>query len=153
MLDDPRRRVLLFAGAALILVGLFSGTSIPLMTNQRMGLSAHLGAIQSGMLVMVIGLAWSHVRLSPALEATAFVTTLFSNYALYVALQLAAIWGTSRSTPLAGAGHEGSPLQEAAVDGILYAGSASGIVAVALIAWGLRPGADANGPARPSPTD
>lgn len=141
MMDDTRKRTLLFGGALLVLVGLFSGASIPAMATARLGLSAHLAGVQSGMLVMIVGLTWSYVTLSPALATTAFVTTLFSNYALYVALQLAAIWGTSRSTPIAGAGSSGSPLEEALVDGLLYAGSVSGIIAVALIVWGLRPGA------------
>lgn len=141
MHDEIRKRTLLFGGALLILVGLFSGTAIPVMATARLGLSAHLAGVQSGMLVMIVGLTWSYVALSPALETTAFVTTLFSNYALYIALQLAAIWGTSRSTPIAGAGSSGSPLEEALVDGLLVAGSLSGIIAIALIVWGLRPGA------------
>jgi len=143
MMDERRGRSLLFAGALLVLVGLLSGAAIPAMATARLGLSAHLGGVQGGILVMVVGLAWRHVVLSPALETTAFVTTVFSNYALYLALQLAALWGTSRSTPIAGAGSAGGPLREAFVSGVLYAGSLSAILAMALVVWGLRPAARA----------
>lgn len=141
MMENERSQTLVFAGAVLVLIGLLSGAAIPAMTSARLGLSAHLAGVQGGMLVMIVGLAWSRVTLSSTLETTAYVTTVFSNYALYLALQLAAVWGTSRSTPIAGAGSVGGPLQEAAVDGILYAGAVSAMVAVALVVWGLRPSA------------
>lgn len=141
MADQRRSQTLLFAGALLLLTGLLSGAAIPAAATARLGLSAHLGGVQGGMLVMIVGLAWHRITLSPPLETTCFVTTVFSNYALYLALQLAALWGTSRSTPIAGAGSEGSPLQEAFVDGVLYAGSLSAILAAGLVVWGLRPAA------------
>ena len=142
MKNADRKRSLLFAGALLVLVGLLSGVAIPATTTARLGLSAHLAGVQGGMLVMIVGLAWNHLHLSPRLAATAFGTTIFSNYALYAALQLAAVWGTSRSTPIAGEGASGSSMQESAVDLLLYSGSAAAIVALTLVVWGLVPSRD-----------
>ena len=140
-MEDVRRRsqALLFAGALLVLIGLLSGAAVPAMATARLALSAHLAGVQGGMLLLIVGVAWHRIALSPTLATTCFVTSVFSSYVLYLALQLAAFWATSRSTPIAGAGSEGSPLQEAVVDGFLYVGSAAALVAVALMAWGLRP--------------
>ena len=57
------------------------------------------------------------------------------------ALALAAIFGTSRATPIAGAGFQGLPWQEIVVTALLYAGSVAVIVASILVLIGLaRPG-------------
>lgn len=134
-----RQRQLLFGGALLILIGLFSGALIPAMSTARSGLAAHLAGVQGGMLVMLFAFAWPHLDLSAGREKTAFVCTLLSNYVLYAALQLAAVLGTSRSTPIAGAGNAGTELQEALVDVLLFVGAGSAIVALVLIVIGLRP--------------
>ncbi len=140
MSKPDRKQSLLFTGALLVLIGLLSGVAVPAMANARLGLSAHLAAVQGGMLVMIVGLAWSHVHLAEQQARVAFATTVFSNYALYAALQLAAVLATSRSTPIAGKGAAGSVVQESLVDTLLYAGSGAALVAIGLVAWGLRPG-------------
>ena len=139
MKNADRKRSLLFAGALLVLVGLLSGFAIPTTTTARLGLSAHLAGVQGGMLVMIVGLAWNHLHLSPRLAATAFGTTIFSNYVLYAALQLAAVWGTSRSTPIAGEGTSGTATQEGAVDLLVGLGAIAGLAAIGLVVWGLMP--------------
>jgi hydroxylaminobenzene mutase len=58
-------------------------------------------------------------------------------YAIFTSLTLAAVWGTSRATPIAGAGHQASRPREAAVTVLLTGGSLSILVAVALVLWGL----------------
>ena len=50
---------------------------------------------------------------------------------------LAAVWGTSRSTPIAGAGHHAGSLREATVTTLLGGGSVAIVLAVALVLWGL----------------
>ncbi|MEA3181469.1 MAG: (hydroxyamino)benzene mutase [Gammaproteobacteria bacterium] len=49
----------------------------------------------------------------------------------------AAVWGTSRATPIAGAGHQASSLRETAVTVLLGGGSLAIVVAMALVLWGL----------------
>lgn len=140
MQTAQRKRSLLFGGALLILIGLFAGVAVPAMATARLGLAAHLAGVQGGLLVMVVAFAWPHLALDERAERIAFGATLFSNYGLYGALQLAAVFGTSRATPIAGAGSSGSLWQEALVEGLLYIGAISAIVALGLIVWGLRPG-------------
>jgi hydroxylaminobenzene mutase len=50
---------------------------------------------------------------------------------------LAALWGTSRAAPIAGAGHQASHLREAVVIVLLTGGSLATVAAVALVLWGL----------------
>ena len=57
---------------------------------------------------------------------------------LRLALLLAAAFGTSAATPIAGAGFSGSAWQEALVTGLLYSGSAAIIAAALLVIYGLR---------------
>ena len=59
-------------------------------------------------------------------------------YAIWVALLLAAIFGTSAATPIAGSGFHGERWQESLVTAMLYAGSLGSIVAVGLILLGFR---------------
>src|ERR1700732_1811818 len=56
---------------------------------------------------------------------------------IWLALLLAAMGGTSRSTPIAGAGFTGAPWQEMAVTLLLTSASVAIIVATGLMPFGL----------------
>lgn len=137
-LPDPARR-LCRAGVLLMLLGLATGAFIPLFENPRQGLAAHTAGVQNGMMLTLLGLLWRHLRLGGRVGRVAAVAGALSLYALWVGLLLAAVFGTSRSTPIAGAGHAGKPWQEALVDVVFGAGSVGLIVALAAVLWGLRP--------------
>jgi len=47
------------------------------------------------------------------------------------------VFGTSKATPIAGAGHAGTPLQENLVLGILVSVGLSMVTALAIAAWRL----------------
>jgi hydroxylaminobenzene mutase len=125
-------------GVLLMLLGLATGAFIPLFDNARQGLSAHTAGVQNGIVLTVLGLLWRHLRLASRLERVAAVASVFSLYALWIALVLAAAFGTSRSTPIAGAGHQGEAWQEALVSTLFGAGSVALIVAILGVLWGLR---------------
>jgi hydroxylaminobenzene mutase len=126
-------------GVLLILLGLATGGFIPLFDNARQGLSAHTAGVQNGMLLTVLGLLWRHLRLGSRLERVAALASVFSLYTTWIALVLAAAFGTSRSTPIAGAGHTGEVWQETLVSTLFGAGSVALIVAILGVLWGLRP--------------
>lgn len=65
--------VLFELGLALFLLGLLTGLAIPAMKNPRMGLSSHLEAVLNGMFLVLLGLLWPHVELTPGLGLTAVV--------------------------------------------------------------------------------
>ena len=126
-------------GVLLILLGLATGAFIPMFDNARQGLSAHTAGVQNGIVLTVLGLLWRHLHLASRLERLAAVASVFSLYAIWIALVLAAAFGTSRSTPIAGTGYQGEAWQEALVSTLFGVGSGALIVAILCVLWGLRP--------------
>ncbi len=59
-------RRLLWHGMFLFLLGLVTGFAEPHFVNMRMGLAAHLEGVLNGIFLLVLGAAWTEVRLSPA---------------------------------------------------------------------------------------
>ena len=125
-------------GALLLVLGLVSGALVSTLTNSRMGLSAHLAGVQNGMVLLIFGLVWQRLSLSQRAIHVAELSSIFSMYAIWGALFLAAVFGTSRVTPIAGAGFEGAVWQEGLVAVLLYAGSAGILLGAGLVFWGLR---------------
>jgi len=110
--QDARRR-LIWHGMVLFLIGLITGFVIPLLTNPRLGLSAHMEALLNGMvLVLVGGVVWDNMRLSQHMEAFVFRLLVFAAYANWAFCLLAAFFGGSEMLPLASAGHAAAPWQE-----------------------------------------
>src|SRR4026207_2254449 len=86
-------------GVLLILLGLATGAVIPMFDTARQGLSAHAAGVQNGMVLTVLGLLWRHLHLASRLERLAAVASVFSLYAIWVPLGLAAGPRSSPSTP------------------------------------------------------
>jgi hydroxylaminobenzene mutase len=135
-MTDGRRR-LIWHGVLLILLGLASGVFIPVLTNSRMGLSAHLTGVQNGVLLVVFGLLWNEAKLTDRLAATTFWLLVCAMYVLWGATLLGAAFGTSRLTPIAGEGFAGSAWQEGIVALGLATGSVAVLVAIVCILYGL----------------
>lgn len=142
MMGADRGRALLWFGVLLFLLGLLTGLATGAMTNPRMGLSSHLEAVMNGLFLMVLGLLWGRLRLSMRWLTALFWLALYGTYVNWATTLAAAIFGTGRTTPIAGAGHRGAAWQENLVDVGLYSLSVA-MLAVCLIGLvGLRPGAD-----------
>ncbi len=124
-------------GTLLFLLGLATGAVIPYFANPRMGLSAHLAGVQNGMFLLLLGLVWRELALSPGALRAIFVLALASMYGTWIGLVLAAVLGTSRSTPIAGAGFQAAPLAEASVALLLGATSVAIVVAAILVLRGF----------------
>jgi len=126
---------LLFHGTLLFLLGLLNGAVIPLFLNKRMGLSAHLAGVQNGLALIAFGLIWSHADVP--LAGFAYWSSLYSMYGIWIGLVLAGIWGTSRSTPIAGKGFSANAWKETLVTVIIQSASVAAIVATTLLLIGL----------------
>jgi len=134
--EDSRR--LLWHSVLLFLLGLMSGFVIPFMVNRRMGLSDHLIGTLGGTFLAVLGLIWSHLRLSRGLLKTTFWLALYGSYANWFTTLLAALWGTHANAPVAGVEFPARPWQEfIAAFGFNSLGAAMVIVCLLLI-YGLR---------------
>jgi hydroxylaminobenzene mutase len=132
MQDQARR--LLWHGVLLFLLGLFTGLAIPIISNHRMGLSAHLEALLNGILLLALGCLWPQLKLSPrALNAT-FWLTLYGTYANWFFTLVGAVLGTKALTPQAGAGFTATPLSEIVVGfGLVTLSTVMVIVGVILL--------------------
>ena len=102
-----------------------------------MGVSVHVAGIESGLTLWALGLMWPRLTLPEGVQLATQVLAVLGLYAVFASLLLAALWGTSRATPIAGAGHQASRPREVAVTTLLASGSLASVIAVALVLWGL----------------
>ena len=132
-------RYLLQLGVALLLFTAFQGFAIPYFAVPMLGLSVHRLSALEAVLLLPIGLLWSRLRLGAASSRTAFWLLTYSALAIIAAYMLAAMWGAGDSVIglAAQAGH-GSAVQEATIMAVAYSSAPTGIIAFALVLWGLR---------------
>lgn len=133
----PLSRELLIHGTVLFLFGLLNGLAIQRFRNPRMGLSAHLTALQNGIVLWAFGLMWPNLALGMTAQHFLARAAIAAMYAIWLALLLAAVLGTSRSTPLAGAGHAASRPKELLVTALLVSGALAILVSTSGLLWGL----------------
>ena len=135
-------RSLTRAGFVLILLALATGLAVPAFLNPRMAVAAHLGGLMNGLLLVVIGVAWNRLALSRGQARFTRIAALGAAYANWGTGCLAAAWGTSRLTPLSGAGHSAAAWQESVVQALQVGLSIAIIAAIVMIVYGLRPRAE-----------
>src|SRR5262245_2201597 len=133
---------LLQIGLVLIFYSSIEGFAIPIFASPRIGLSVHTLCAFQAVLTLVFGLLWPKLRLSATNARLAFWLFIYSTFAILGAYTIAAIWGVGIETiPLMGElPHglaRGTPFQETVIKVVAYS-SATGLVAFALILWGLR---------------
>jgi hydroxylaminobenzene mutase len=126
-------------GVALFLFVTLQGLVIQNFAVPSLGRSAHTVALSSGLVLLGIGLIWP--RLMPGATATrvALWFLVYSLLATIVAFLLAAMWGAGNTVlPLAAGASHGTALQENIIAVGLVSTLPTGIIAFALILWGLR---------------
>ena len=90
-------------------------------------------------LFLALGLVW--LRLGSAGASLAFGSLVYSGLAIIGAFVLASLWGAgARTMPLAAGDAQGNAFQEMTIMVVAYSSAPTGIVAFALILWGLRLG-------------
>ncbi|TPO11609.1 hypothetical protein [Mesorhizobium sp. B1-1-5] len=130
---------LLQIGVALLLFSSFEGFAIPYLAAPRLGLSAHTLSGLEAVLLLALGLLWERLNLSAATSRVAFWLLIYSALAILAAYVMASVWGAGNETmPLAAGAFHGSAFEEAAIKGIGYSSAPTGLIAFALILWGLR---------------
>jgi (hydroxyamino)benzene mutase len=139
-------RRLLQIGVILILYSSVEGFVIPYFGSPRIGLSVHsLGALEA-VLILALGLLWPKLALRALASGVAFWCLVYSALAILAAYTIAAAWGVGNETiMLAGelphGLHHGSAFQETIIKVLAYSSAPTGLIAFALVLWGLR-GAD-----------
>lgn len=143
MMGTDKSRALLWHGIFLFLLGLLTGLATGAMNNPRMGLSSHLEGVMNGMFLIALGLLWGRLRLSARWLTILFWSALYGTYVNWASTLAAAIFGTGRTTQIAGAGHRAAEWQENLVDAGLYSLSAAMLAVCVIALVGLRPGDEA----------
>ena len=135
MQDHARR--LLWHGVFLFLLGLVTGLAIPIITNHRMGLSAHLEGLLNGIMLLALGCLWPQLRLSARTLNATFWLALYGTYANWFFTLLGAILGTKALTPQAGAGFMAAALSEIIVGAGLVTLSTVMLIVCVILLVGL----------------
>src|SRR5262249_26371595 len=126
-------------GVVLFLFASFEGFAIPYLAAPNLGRSVHTLAGFSGTLLIALGLVWPRLDLRVAAARIAFWFLIYSDLATIAAFALGAYWGAGNTTmPIAAGSAHGSDLQEIAIKLVMYPAAPTGIIAFALILWGLR---------------
>lgn len=136
-------RVLIRAGFLLFLLTLVLGLVISQFLNPKMALGTHVTGFLNALVLIALGLAWDLLELTPAREKLTARLFLYSAYASLIGGCLAAAWGTSKITPLAGAGHSAAAWQETVVLSIQLTVALTILGGTVLVIYGLRPRARA----------
>lgn len=138
MNESKGGRMLVSAGLVLFMAGLFSGVLIPHLKNARMGMAAHMEAVMNGMfLVIAGGILRDRLNINERVKRIIDCLLVYSGYANLVFLTLAAHWGTSRITPIAGNGFIAELWQEAVVSVGLVSVALTIFAGVAIAIFGL----------------
>ena len=131
-------RLLIRAGFALFTLAFLTGLAVPAFLNPRMAVAAHLTGVVNALLLIALGLAWGLLAMSPVQARLTRSVFLFATYANWGTSCLAAVWGTSRLTPLSGAGYSAAPWKESVVQ-VLQVSLALAILAGAVsVVYALR---------------
>jgi hydroxylaminobenzene mutase len=103
-----------------------------------MALAAHVTGVMNALVLIVLGLAWGLLTVSPLQANFTRGAFLYVTYPNWGASCLAAAWGTSRRTPLAGAGYGTAPWKEAVVQGNQVSLALAILAGVVLVVYALR---------------
>jgi hydroxylaminobenzene mutase len=136
-------RRLAWHGVLLFFLALVEGIFVYSMRNPRMGLTTHVGGITTALFFLAIAALWRELRLSDRAAAAAWWMTVGGGYGSVASLLLAALLGTSRATPIAGAGFSAPPWQETLVTAALTITGVPLFIASVLLLWGFRAPASA----------
>ncbi len=141
---------LLIFGTVLFLLGLLNGALVQAFHNPRMGLSAHLAAVQNAIVLWAFGLMGPRAVLSERAQVFTVWSAVYGMYAIWLGLVVAGVFGASRSLPIAGQGYSASNVWEAIVTVLVYSGSLAIISATLVLLLGLIRGLSDNNLSQPA---
>jgi len=131
-------RLLIRAGFVLFTLALLTGFAVPAFLNTRMAVAAHLTAVMNGLLLIALGLSWGLLTMRPAQARLTRAAFLYGTYANWGTSCLAAAWGTTRLTPLSGAGFGAAAWKEGVVQALQVSLALAMLLGAVLVVYGLR---------------
>ncbi|MBK7434185.1 MAG: hydrogenase [Chitinophagaceae bacterium] len=137
-MNDIISRRLKMLGLFLFLLGLVTGLVIMEFKNVRMGLAAHMEGVTNGTFLVVAGFVWNELKLSAWLKKVLYWTLLYGTIMNWFFTLLSAMLGTSRVTPIGGAGFTGSEWQENLVTAGLVGVGLTMVFSLVVMVYGMR---------------
>lgn len=137
MLESSTPRKLKMFGMLLFLLGLLTGVIMVNLENPRMALAAHLEAIMNGIFLVIAGLIWNELNISSAIKKITLATLLYGTYMNWFTTLLAAYFGTSKMTPIAGKGFNGTAVHDQIVSTGFISVGLTMIFSLTMIVYGL----------------
>ena len=131
-------RLLIRAGFVLFTLALLTGLAVPAFLNHRMAVAAHLTGVVNALLLIALGLAWGLLAMSPVQARLTRGVFLYATYANWGSSCLAAAWGTSRLTPLSGAGYSAAAWKEGLVQVLQVSLSLAILAGAVSVVYALR---------------
>lgn len=125
-------------GFILFLLALVAGLFVQTLKIPRLGLSAHTIGLVSGILLIAIGGVWEQFSLSRRQSRVMYWSWLYSSYVNWFGVQVGAIFGAGKVTPIASSGAVGSGPAEIVMMILLGSVGLVSFLAVGLSLWGLR---------------
>ncbi len=125
------------AGFLLVLLALLGGVAAPFLVNPRMGVGAHTLGILGGLMLIAIGATKPAFVLEPILWRAMLVCWFAAAYVNWANTLLAGFTGSSRLTPIAGAGTVGTREAEAVVFVLYVMVGVTSVVGTAIGIYGL----------------
>jgi len=123
----------------LLLFTCFQGFVIPYFEVPLLGLSVHRLSALEGVMLLAVGSFWPRLHLGATASWTAFWLLMYSALAIIASYVMAGAWGAGDTMiRLAAQSGHGGNLQETAIKLVAYSSAPTGIIAFALIVWGLR---------------
>jgi hydroxylaminobenzene mutase len=129
---------LLSLGFVLIFLSFLTGLVIPLLTNPHLGVSAHLNALFGGIILALLGIISTTLNLTANLRRIMVWSWVYAIYMNWIATLLGGIWGTSKLTPVAGAGFSAAAAEETIVSILLISLVLASFIGSAIVIYGLR---------------
>jgi hydroxylaminobenzene mutase len=129
---------LIRAGFLLFMLALLTGLAVPAFLNPKMALAAHVTGTLNALILMALGLVWGRLDFSPSQAGLTRAAFLYGTYANWGSSCLAAAWGTSRLTPLSGAGYAAAPWKETVVQALQVSLALAMLGGVVSVLYALR---------------
>ena len=132
--------ILCLAGLVLFLLGLLGGFAIPRLRSPRLGLSAHLTALQGGAFLIAVGLMWPRLAFGETMSGVLANGLWVSIDLIWLSLLLAGVFGAGQGLSIAGGGMTTTALRQRVVSSLLALGSLGCVAAIAamLVLWRWR---------------
>jgi hydroxylaminobenzene mutase len=136
---ERQARRLLQLGVLLFLLALLVGLAIPALAVPRLGVASHINGVIGALFLLVLGLLWPKLHLSPRAAGLALWLAAYAFFTATLMPLLGGAWRAGASMlPIAAGAATGTPAQEGVIAAGLVTAGAAVIALCVVLMIGLR---------------